>query len=80
MNEPQDNPYLTRVPLDRVRTDARAGVALAKEAWRQRDPETAGELGSILRPGEEAQARRQRIIEAAGAYQKGKTRRAANGT
>ena len=76
MNETAPNPYLgPGMPLDQLKSDARAGVGLARAAWRIRDPEAAArELGAILLPGQEAQARRQRIIEAAGNYQRRKTR------
>ena len=46
----QGNPYMV-MPLARVRADAHQGVSLAKEAWRQRDPEGAAKaLGSIVEP------------------------------
>jgi len=39
------NPYLSPgMPLDRVKAEARHGVALAREALRQRDPEMADRL------------------------------------
>ncbi|RPJ20744.1 MAG: hypothetical protein EHM35_19100 [Planctomycetaceae bacterium] len=50
----QENPYMTAVPLDRVRSDALYGVRLARLAWRARDPEGAAkELGRIIEPGHE---------------------------
>jgi hypothetical protein len=73
MNEAESNPYM-RMPLDQVKSDARAGVILARQALRLRAPETAHQaLGPVLEPGEEAQARRQRIMEAASDYQKSRT-------
>jgi hypothetical protein len=48
------NPYVMKVPLDRVRQDALYGVQLARQAWRARDPEGAAkELGRIIEPGHE---------------------------
>lgn len=45
-----DNPYL-RMPLDRVRADAEHGVRLAREAWRERDPDGANlALGHVIQP------------------------------
>jgi ribonuclease HI len=51
VNNAQENPYLI-MPLDRVRSDALHGVRLAREAWRQRDPEGAAELGRIVEPSQ----------------------------
>ena len=46
--QPQENLYLTAVPLDRVKQDALYGVRLARLAWRTRDPEGAAkELGHV---------------------------------
>jgi hypothetical protein len=62
------------MPLDRVRSDARAGVALARATWRQRDPAAAERaLGKIVLPGrEQEQAERaRRILAAVGDYQRG---------
>jgi len=45
-----DNPYMV-MPLDRVRRDAEHGVRLAREAWRQREPQAAAvALGRIVEP------------------------------
>jgi len=53
MTNTQDNPYLT-MPMAQVKADARNGVRLAVEAWRQRDAEGAGkELGRVVEPGRE---------------------------
>ncbi len=46
----KENPYLI-APLQDVRRDALHGVALAKAAWRQRDPDGAAmELGRVVEP------------------------------
>jgi len=50
MNAGNDNPYLV-MPLPQVKADARNGVRLAVEAWRQCDSEAAAkELGRIIEP------------------------------
>lgn len=62
-----NNPYL-RMPIDRVRADALAGVRLAREAYRERDPVHADiDLGAVVLPGEQA---RQRVLQAVGDYQR----------
>ena len=71
--EAQENPYLV-MPIDQVRSDARNGVRLAREAWRVRDSESAAqELGRIIEPGcEREQVERQRrIAQAIGDFQRG---------
>jgi hypothetical protein len=46
----ENNIYL-RVPLNQVKADALAGVSLACEAWRIRQPgESAKELGHVVEP------------------------------
>ncbi len=52
-----ENIYL-RMPLDRVRSDALAGVRLAREAWLELDSKSAAVLGPTLEPGHEAEFRR----------------------
>jgi hypothetical protein len=67
------NPYLV-MPLDQVKADARNGVRLAVEAWRQRDPDGAArELHPIVEPGQERERadRTRRILAAVGDYQRG---------
>jgi hypothetical protein len=66
------NPYL-RMPIDQVRSDARAGVRLAREGWRIRDSEGAAkELGRIVEPSALTGEPRggQARIQAASGFQK----------
>ncbi len=57
-----DNPYLNpAMPLSHVESDARAGVSLAKRAWRLRDPAGAArELGRVIEPRHEREQRERR--------------------
>jgi hypothetical protein len=51
--ETDDNVYL-RMPLDRVKQDALAGVSLARQMWRARDPDAAGRmLGFVIEPNQQ---------------------------
>jgi len=72
MNAANVNPYMV-MPIDRVRSDATAGVRLAVEAWRARDPDGATrELHPVVEPGHEQEQadRTRRILAAVGDYQK----------
>jgi len=44
MNMNRDNIYL-RIPIERCREDAIAGVSLAREAYTEREPEKARLIG-----------------------------------
>ena len=70
MSDSNDNPYLC-MDMAKVRADARAGVALARAAWRKREPESAvKELGKIIEPGVGHRTdRTRRILAAVGGYQ-----------
>ena len=80
MDDSTSNPYLNPVMrFDRLRSDALAGVHLAREAWRARDPEGAAkELGRVIQPGHECElaGRVRRISPGAGKPKRArKTRR-----
>ena len=62
MNKTQDNPYLI-MPLPQVKADAGAGVALARVAWRSRDPQGAAlDLGRVIEPGHEREQADRRTV------------------
>ena len=48
-----DNNVYLKMPIERVRQDAKQGVSLARQAWRIRQPvEAAKALGHIIEPEE----------------------------
>jgi hypothetical protein len=62
------NPYLS-MSIERVRQDALHGVSLAREAWRQRQPEQAARaLGAVVEPEQQ----KARVIAAVGAFLAGR--------
>ena len=57
------NPYMV-MPIDRVRADALHGVRAAREAWRERDPDGAGQqLGKVIEPHSQQDPARPRRLK-----------------
>ena len=73
MAEPR-NIYLD-MPIDRIRRDATAGVFLARQAWRIREPQQAARvLGAVVEPDRQA-----RLVNAVRDFMQSNARRGNRG-